>query len=591
VEVEVSSNLFRPGALMPFYPVMPPDVTCAGVEDAGLSLLGRAGMVAVRAADLASPCRRELGRDGRTALVAAGGGRIRTGDLVVWLKPVAVTRAVVRRDGRVQAAGHPADHARLGVAEQRLDELCGMPGTIDEIARSVTLDGRVKGTARRAMSPALAIRFTLLMTLTRDAGYAEVMDILLGDLVMVPWQRPYRVPTAAVACTWREALGPAPLERLRDMTLAGVDGEHRQHDYRAVTVGDLEAGSIDGSLIRVPDTPANREAFGSAGTADDSSPYPQLRELRISAASTRATFGVVTGPSGASGGRDKGEAEQVLLDKALKDYWQVFTPWRLWIMDRNFPGAPRIKAMLETGTHVLIRVRDGITLRRAGDFLPDGSYLAEISGGGITLTVRVIEYQVTVAGRDAPELFCLITDLHDHDAYAARVLAQAYHWRWIGSETCLKEAKSAIAGAGPSTGPMLRSASPALAAQEHAAWVTAVELARATARAAAAVAAPARRGRRAGQPVHPRQISFTAARRAVITSVRSGAATASLPAALTQANRDAILAGLARRRVQVDRHRHRDRKTKARLVFPPGGPRLVTRTAPAEISVCRPLTA
>jgi hypothetical protein len=89
--------------------------------------------------------------------------------------------------------------------------------------------------------------------------------------------------------------------------------------------------------------------------------------------------------------------------------------------------------------------------------------------------------------------------------------------------------------------------------------------------------------------VHPRQISFTAARRAVITSVRSGAATASLPAALTAANRDTILAGLARRRVQVDRHRHRDRKTKARLVFPPGGPRLVTRTAPAQISVCQPL--
>ena len=575
---------------MPFYPVMPPDVTCAGLEDAALSVLGRAGMVAVRAADLASPCRPGLGRDGRTALVAAGGGRIRSGDLVLWLKPVAVARAVVRRDGRVQAAGHPADHARLGVAEQRLDELCGTAGVIDQIARSVVLGGRVKGTARRAMSPALAIRFTLLMTLTRDAGYAEVLEALLGDLVLVPWQRPCRVPTAAVACTWREALGPAPLERLRDMALAGVDGEHREHDYRAVTVGDLEIGSIDGSLIRVPDSAANREAYGSAGTADDSSPYPQLRELRISAVSTRATFGVVTGPSGASGGRDKGEAEQVLLDKALKDYWQVFTPWRLWIMDRNFPGAPRIKAMLATGTHVLIRVRDGITLRRAGDFLPDGSYLAEISGGGITLTVRVIEYQVTVAGRHAPELFCLITDLHDHDAYPARVLAQAYHWRWIGSETTLKEAKSAITGAGPSTGPMLRSASPALAAQEHAAWVTAVELARATARAAAAAAVPARRGRRAGQPVHPRQISFTAARRAVIASVRSGAATASLPAALTGANRDAILAGLARRRVQVDRHRHRDRKTKARPGFPAGGPRLVTCTAPAEISVCRPLT-
>ena len=138
---------------------------------------------------------------------------------------------------------------------------------------------------------------------------------------------------------------------------------------------------------------------------------------------------------------------------------------------------------------------------------------------------------------------------------------------------------------------MLRSASPALAAQEHAAWVTAVELARAAARAAAAVAIPARRGRRAGQPVHPREISFTAARRAVIASVRSGAATASLPAALTTANRDAILARLARRRVQVDRHRHRDRKTKARPGFPPGGPHLATRTAPAEITVCQPLAA
>ena len=34
-------------------------------------------------------------------------------------------------------------------------------------------------------------------------------------------------------------------------------------------------------------------------------------------------------------------------------------------MDRNFPGVPRIKAMLHAGTHVLIRVRDGITLPRS----------------------------------------------------------------------------------------------------------------------------------------------------------------------------------------------------------------------------------
>ncbi len=133
---------------------------------------------------------------------------------------------------------------------------------------------------------------------------------------------------------------------------------------------------------------------------------------------------------------------------------------------------------------------------------------------------------------------------------------------------------------------MLRSASPALIAQEHAAWVISAELARAIARDAAAVAAPARKGRRAGLPVHPREISFTAARRAIIATTRSGAATASLPPALISANRARILASLARCRITVDRNRHRDRKTKARLGFPHGGPRIPTLTAPAQISVC-----
>ena len=563
------------------------DSSAAGLGAlAGLELLGRAGMVAVRAADLGSPARKGLGKDGRTALVAAGTGTVRTGDLVVFCKPVAVAAAVVRRDGRVQAAGHPADHVRLGAAEERLDALCGEPGVIDMAAAGVTLDRRVKGTARRAMTVAMVIRLVLLMTLMPGSCYAEAIAALLGDLPLVPWHRRYQVPTPAVACTWRNAACPAPLEQLRDRALAGIDAEHRDRDWRAVLAGALEVGSIDGSLTRVPDTAGNRDAFGSAGTADGSAPYPQVRELRCSVASTRATVGVVSGPSGAGASRDKGEAEQKLLDGALQKYPRIFTPDRLWVMDRNFPGVPRIKKMLATGTHVLIRVKDGVTLTRTGDFLPDGSYPAVICGGGEKLDVRVIEYQVSVAGHDTPELFCLITDLTDHQAYPAGDLARVYHWRWIGSETALKEAKSAIRESGPSAGPMLRSASPALIAQEHAAWVISAELARAVARDAAAVAAPARKGRRAGLPVHPREISFAAARRAVIATTRSGAATASLPPALITANRARVLDALARCRITIDRHRHRDRKTKARLTFPHGGPVIPTLTTPARISVC-----
>src|ERR1700683_4174358 len=55
----------------------------------GLELLGQVGMVAIRAADLRPAAGPRLGKDGRTALTVARPGRIATGDLVVFLKPVA----------------------------------------------------------------------------------------------------------------------------------------------------------------------------------------------------------------------------------------------------------------------------------------------------------------------------------------------------------------------------------------------------------------------------------------------------------------------------------------------------------------------
>jgi len=49
------------------------------------------------------------------------------------------------------------------------------------------------------------------------------------------------------------------------MQLAGTGAEHRDHDYRAVTVGDLDVYSADGCLTRVPDTLANRDASRFGG--------------------------------------------------------------------------------------------------------------------------------------------------------------------------------------------------------------------------------------------------------------------------------------------------------------------------------------
>ena len=183
---------------MKFYRAAPLNAIPAGQGDPGgagpgapVELGGAA--IAIRLADLVSPAGLAA-KAGRTALVVAGTPRIRTGEQLVFVKVAAAAPAVVRRDGKVQAGGHPADHARLGALEQQLDELAG-PGVIDEIAAEATLEGKVKGKARRSMTAAAAIRATVLMALMPDADYAGVLAAVFGDLVLVPWQRPFRVPT------------------------------------------------------------------------------------------------------------------------------------------------------------------------------------------------------------------------------------------------------------------------------------------------------------------------------------------------------------------------------------------------------------
>jgi len=537
-------------------------------------------VVAVPVSALVGPVRAGSGGDGRSALLVAGVKPIMAGEPVVWCTVVVTAPALLRRDGRVQAQGRPCDHARLGAAEQELDRRCG-PGTIDRIAAAVRPTGKVKAVARREMSVAATIRAVLLMTVMPDADSREVLTTLLGELTAVPWQRPHAVPSGTVLSTWRTAIGEAPLQQLQRELLAAVVTEHRDPALPRVEVGGgLRLGAIDGTVTRMPDTAANRAVFGTAGQAETG--YPQIRHLHVSDAFTRATLAVVCGPAGG----DKAEAEQALLDRMLAEQPDVFGPDRLWIMDRNFPGVPRIAALLATGSHVLVRVKSDIRLPRISPFAADGSYLARLSGGGTSLTMRVVEYHISVDGQTTPELFCLVTDLLDHTTHPAHLLAQAYQWRWDGSETALREAKSAIHDAGPGTGAILRSHNPELIRQEHAAWATATELVRAATRSAAAIATPFRKGPRTGQPVAARHLSFTTARRTLITTVRAGAATASLPAPTRAAAHQRALALIATARVTTDRHRHRDHKIKTRQAFPHAPRGITTRTAPAHVHVC-----
>jgi hypothetical protein len=530
-------------------------------------------IVAVPLERLASPLRsgRDLGDADRSALVVGGTGKIRAGGPVVFCKVVAVAEAQVRRDGQVRAKGSPVHHATLGPLEDKAGQ-----GAIGTIAGRAPLGARfVKGERERLLARAFMIRVIVLMTLMPDAPAGDVIAALAGDLALVPWARPWRPASGRAAGDWRNALGPVPLEELRDLVLGVAWREHAGGGCPgSVTIGKkapLRAGSLDGTLVRLPDTPANRAFFGTVGTGDDSGPYPCLRALPLTCCSCRALFAM---PHGPAGGTDKAESEQALLDEAMEQFPHLFAPDWIWLMDRNYHGAARIARMIRSA-HVLIRLKSDIPLRMTSAILPDGSYRAELSGDGVTVPVRVIEYWVTVEGQEVPEMFCLVTDLMDWEDYPGPELAALYKWRWDGSETALREAKAPLRGAGPGTGPMLRSCSPDLVRQELAAWAAGTGMTRGVVLDAALDAAPARKGRRAGLPVRPRDLSFARALRAVLSAIRLG-----------NACYQAVTGEIGRYRNVAGRNRHRGRKSKSPSSFPHAGRTdTVTRIAPAVITM------
>jgi hypothetical protein len=529
----------------------------------------------MRLCDLVSPlgsgARLEAGD--RSALAVAGTEKVRTGDMVVFCKVVAVAPAVVTRKGHVRAAGGPCAHATLGPLEEWLDAQAG-PGVIDGIAERAVLDERfVKAERERLLSAAFMIRVIVLQSLMPGAQPGDVITALAGDLGLVPWSRRWRPASERACLDWRKALGPAPLQELQAAVLAAAAGEHGERDGQSVTVGRsglLAAHSMDGSLARVPDTPANRAAFGSVGTADDSAAWPSVRLYPLNNCLTRSLPAMPWGPAGT----DKAAAEQGLLDAAMRDFPHVFSKGQVWLLDRLWHGVRRIRELAGL-THVLVRLKSDIALRRISGILPDGSYRAEVSGDGVTMTVRVIEYFTDIEGQEVPEMSCLVTDLLDWQEYPARELAGLYKWRWDGSETGLREAKAVLHGAGPGTGAMFRSGSPALLAQEIAAWGSGTEMTRGVTRDAAAVAAPARKGRRAGQPVRSRDLSLARARRAILTAIRSG-----------RAGYQALTSQIAKYRTVGDRNRHRARKSKSPSTFGHAGVKdTITRIAPAVITL------
>ena len=217
--------------------------------------------------------------------------------------------------------------------------------------------GRLKPRRRRRiMSYPLVIRLMIAMTLMPDASYCEALARLAGLLADIPFALEWHVPTEKVVTEWRLLIPPDVME---SPVLAGGRAADRRRRAVGGHAGRDAGAAADGMLVNLADTPANRAFFGTTGTADGSSPFPQLRVVAVTARAGRAMLGAILGQAGAG--------EQTLLKRLVRRRPELFAG-RVVCFDRNFPGHELVTAILQRG-RARHRPREGRhrpALRRAG---------------------------------------------------------------------------------------------------------------------------------------------------------------------------------------------------------------------------------
>ena len=328
---------------------------------------------------------------------------------------------------------------------------------------------------RRRLLPArFVVYFVLALWLFRgrNCGYGQVVIKLVDGLYhrrrardlldgVVPdpdgWVaagagRRWRQPNISSLSRARGRLGADPMHMLFDEVAGpvGADGA------AGVFCRGLRVVSMDGSSTDLPDTPVNAKHFGRPSNGTREGAFPQVRWLAAAESGTGALIGATFG------------AYTVGEQTLAKDLLPAFGPDMMVLADRNFLSHTLARDVLATGAHILWRASASFTLTPTG-VLADGTYLARLTprrtADGPAIIVRVIEYTVHTTGPDGAEtfseVFALVTDLLDIEAYPVLDLACAYPMRWE-CETVIGHHKTDM-GAGMA---VLRSKDPEGVAQE-----------------------------------------------------------------------------------------------------------------------------
>jgi hypothetical protein len=298
-----------------------------------------------------------------------------------------------------------------------LDRLAGLEQVIrpEHIQQALEATGRVNS-RRCTLTHEVVLWIVLAMGLLTDLPIRQVFKharrLRQGEVS----------PHRSSLCVARQRLGVAPVRHL----FAQVVRPLAEPETPGAFYRGLRLMGVDGTVLDVPDSPANAAAFArpSAGPRGDGA-FPQVRKLSLVELGTHVEVALVV--------RSSSHGEQSMVAGLFRH----LTPNMLLLWDRGFFSYGLWQQMIARDVKVLARVKSGLILQPIQD-LADGSYLAKVykspydrmkDRGGIV--VRVIRYKLDDPQRVGHgEEHVLITNLLDEGLYPANELIVLYHERW-----------------------------------------------------------------------------------------------------------------------------------------------------------------
>lgn len=291
-------------------------------------------------------------------------------------------------------------------------------------------------TRKRKLPSHLVVALVIAMSLWSSDSMRTVLKNLVKGLrtQRLRLAQFWRVPSPSSITEARQRLGCRAMSQLFNQVTRPLGTPQTPGAFLC----GLRVMAVDGTVLDVPDTPANAKVFGYPGSRHGTrAAFPKIRLVLLIEAGTHLIVDALMCPYRMG--------ERVRAKKLLRSVTQGM----LLMWDRGLHSYPMVQATQKQGCDYLGRVPKNVKFV-AEKILDDGSYLSGVypdgkskKKGATKILLRVIEY--TIDSEEEQKTYRLITSLLDPTLYPALLLASEYHQRWEVENT-IDELKTHLLG-------------------------------------------------------------------------------------------------------------------------------------------------